>query len=165
MNLEFVTSIRTQLWLIHVRSIRHRRCHSVILGSVPSYRMRPPLPYTGGLIVDIPRKRRLVGGGSGTVLGHHADVDILIIQEIVHDLQTLLLLILLLVLCGLHAACYPQAGDSGSLLRLELDALLLKVQLVLIVWNGFGRFALLLGLVHCCIFALLLLVLQVIFGR
>ena len=71
--------------------------------------MGPPLPYTGGLIVDISSERRLVGVGAGVILGHHADVDILIVQEVVHDLQTLLLLILLLVLCGLHAACYSQA--------------------------------------------------------
>ena len=80
-------------------------------------------------------------------------------------MKALLLLILLLVLSGLHAACDPQTGDSGSLLRLKLDTLLLEVQLVLVVWDGLGRFSLLLRLVHGSIFALLLLLLQVIFRR
>ena len=48
--------------------------------------MGPPLPYTGGLIVDISSERRLVGVGSRVILGHHADVDILVVEEVVDDL-------------------------------------------------------------------------------
>ena len=43
--------------------------------------------------------------------------------------------------------------------------MLLKVQLVLVVWDGLSRLALLLRLVHGRILVLLLLVLQVIFRR
>ena len=43
--------------------------------------------------------------------------------------------------------------------------MLLKVQLVLVIWDGLSRLALLLRLVHGSILVLLLLLLQVIFRR